>query len=156
MPKQPDSQRGIALALAKRECIYREGTGMLSRSICNCVYREAFRHCFRMFFKLEQEPKFLSRVDLTRDGPRGSRSTSDGLHNFNFSRPKRRVLRRLLSDDQAHAERRRVESFQAPLPGRRDMEMCCQQLKIDRGPFFHAVYRIQNKLGRAYIETSER
>jgi hypothetical protein len=33
-----------------------------------------------------------------------------------------------------------------------DWRLCCRQLKMDKGIFFHAVYRIQQKLGRAYRE----
>ncbi len=33
-----------------------------------------------------------------------------------------------------------------------DWRLCCRQLKMDRGSFFHEVYRIQQKLGRAYRE----
>jgi hypothetical protein len=31
-----------------------------------------------------------------------------------------------------------------------DWKLCCRQMKIDRGTFFHAVYRIQQKLGRVF------
>jgi hypothetical protein len=34
-----------------------------------------------------------------------------------------------------------------------DWKLCCRQMKLDRGNFFHAVYRIQQKLGRAFAET---
>ena len=30
--------------------------------------------------------------------------------------------------------------------------LCCRQLKIDRGDYFHALYRLQHKLGRVYRE----
>lgn len=33
-----------------------------------------------------------------------------------------------------------------------DWKLCCQKLKMDRGNFFHAVYRIQQKLGRVFRE----
>ena len=33
-----------------------------------------------------------------------------------------------------------------------DWKLCCRQLRIDRGNFFHAVYRIQQKLGRVFRE----
>jgi hypothetical protein len=33
-----------------------------------------------------------------------------------------------------------------------DWSLCCRQLKLDRGVFFHSVYRIQQKLGRAFRE----
>jgi len=31
-----------------------------------------------------------------------------------------------------------------------DWRLCCRQMKCDRGDFFHAVYRIQQRLGRVY------
>ena len=33
-----------------------------------------------------------------------------------------------------------------------DWKLCCRQLHMDRGLFFHAVYRIQQKLGRVFAE----
>ena len=33
-----------------------------------------------------------------------------------------------------------------------DWKLCCRRLKMDRGNFFHAVYRIQQKLGRVFRE----
>jgi hypothetical protein len=33
-----------------------------------------------------------------------------------------------------------------------DWRLCCRKLKIDRGTFFHTVYRIQQRLGRAFRE----
>ena len=33
-----------------------------------------------------------------------------------------------------------------------DWRICCTRLRMDRGNFFHAVYRIQQKLGKAFAE----
>ena len=33
-----------------------------------------------------------------------------------------------------------------------DWKLCCRKLNIDRGNFFHAVYRIEQKLGRTFRE----
>jgi hypothetical protein len=44
----------------------------------------------------------------------------------------------------------RVFRFHFLLGG--DWQLCCRQLGIDRGTFFHAVYRIQQKLGRLFRE----
>ena len=33
-----------------------------------------------------------------------------------------------------------------------DWRLCCRRLEMDRGNFFHAVYRIQQKLGRVFRE----
>jgi hypothetical protein len=34
-----------------------------------------------------------------------------------------------------------------------DWRLCCRRLDIDRGTFFHTIYRIEEKLGREYRET---
>jgi len=33
-----------------------------------------------------------------------------------------------------------------------DWKLCCRRLRMDRGNFFHAVYRIEQKLGRTFAE----
>jgi hypothetical protein len=33
-----------------------------------------------------------------------------------------------------------------------DWRLCCRQLKMDRGNFFHAIYRIERILGRTFSE----
>jgi hypothetical protein len=33
-----------------------------------------------------------------------------------------------------------------------DWRLCCRQLNMEKGVFFHSVYRIQQKLGRAFRE----
>jgi hypothetical protein len=33
-----------------------------------------------------------------------------------------------------------------------DWKLCCRQLNMEKGLFFHSVYRIQQKLGRAFRE----
>jgi len=33
-----------------------------------------------------------------------------------------------------------------------DWKLCCRQLGVDRGTFFHTVYRIEHRLGRTFAE----
>jgi hypothetical protein len=33
-----------------------------------------------------------------------------------------------------------------------DWKMCCRQLNIDRGTFFHHIYNIEDRLGRVFAE----
>jgi hypothetical protein len=33
-----------------------------------------------------------------------------------------------------------------------DCNLCCQHFKMDRGTYFHALYRIENRLGRIFAE----
>lgn len=55
------------------------------------------------------------------------------------------VSRRVLDDDQY-----RIFRFHFLLGA--DWKLCCQRLGMDRGEFFHEVYRIEQKLGRAFRE----
>ena len=55
------------------------------------------------------------------------------------------VARRFLTEDEF-----RVFRFHFLLGA--DWKLCCRRLNIDRGTFFHCVYRIEQKLGRAYRE----
>ncbi len=34
-----------------------------------------------------------------------------------------------------------------------DWKLCARQLKMDRGALFHAIYRVEQTLGRAFAET---
>ncbi|MCZ2152637.1 MAG: hypothetical protein LC114_01860 [Bryobacterales bacterium] len=56
------------------------------------------------------------------------------------------IAKRTLSDDEY-----RLFKFHYLLGA--DWKLCCARLKMDRGRFFHSVYRIQQKLGRAFRET---
>jgi hypothetical protein len=33
-----------------------------------------------------------------------------------------------------------------------DWKLCCRKFQIDRGTFFHYIYRIENRLGRVFAE----
>ena len=55
------------------------------------------------------------------------------------------VSRRVL-DDEEH----RIFRFHFLLGA--DWRLCCRRLNMDRGNFFHSVYRIEQKLGRAFAE----
>jgi hypothetical protein len=55
------------------------------------------------------------------------------------------VGRRVLTD-----EEHRIFRFHFLLGA--DWKLCCRQLNMDRGNFFHTVYRIEEKLGRTFAE----
>jgi hypothetical protein len=55
------------------------------------------------------------------------------------------VSRRFLDDEQY-----RLFKFHFLLGA--DWKLCCRKMNLDRGEFFHEVYRIQQRLGRAFRE----
>jgi hypothetical protein len=108
------------------------------------VFREIFRVCFNRFRYCNTQEKFMSRATLEFTGKSSKRFTwsrKDEEYIADFCL----VSRRYLSDEEY-----RVFKFHFLLGA--DWKLCCRQLKMDRGNFFHMVYRIETKLGRAFRE----
>jgi hypothetical protein len=75
-----------------------------------------------------------------REGRRSySRKTEEYIADFTL------IAKRIL-DEEEH----KIFRFHFLLGA--DWRLCCRQLKMDRGNFFHAVYRIQQKLGKTFAE----
>ena len=75
-----------------------------------------------------------------RDGRRTySRKREEYMADFSL------VSRRVLNDSE-----HRIFRYHFLLGA--DWKLCCHRMQIDRGAFFHSVYRIEQKLGRAYAE----
>jgi len=86
----------------------------------------------------------MSRVSFEHFGGRERRlmwARKDEEYVADFHLIARRVL------DRFHYQ---VFSYHFLLGG--DWRICCQRLHIDRGQFFHAVYRVQETLGRTFYE----
>ena len=112
---------------------------------CNCVFRAIFRACFNRFRSSVTQERHMTTVTLEFCSGRQSRRTySRKTEEFiaDFTLLSRRAL-----DDFEY----KLFRFHFLLGA--DWRLCCRQLKIDRGNFFHSVYRIQQKLGRAFAET---
>lgn len=63
---------------------------------------------------------------------------------------KMRSSSRLLSGDTADTDRGRVADLSFHYLLGADWRLCTRRLKIDRGTFFHAVYRLQAQLGAGF------
>lgn len=141
--------RSQTLALASHSCAQCRGSGIrLGKkndvSPCNCVLRAIFRICYDRFTRCVQQERYLSKVTLEPDRGRQRPSTwgrKDEEYIADFSLVSRRVL-----DDFEH----RLFRFHFLLGA--DWNLCSRRLGIDRGNFCHAVYRIEQKLGRAFRE----
>ena len=144
-----DWTRSETLALAQQSCTFCHGLGLRpgragASAPCNCVFRAIFRACYARFRKCASKEKYISRVSLEANPGRLRKSTW-GLKNEEYVADFCLVSRRLL-DDQQH----RLFRFHFLLGA--DWKLCCRKLNIDRGEFFHEVYRIQQILGRAFRE----
>ena len=141
--------RSETLALAQQSCCHCYGLGLRPgrdgvSTPCNCVFRAIFRVCYNRFCKNASKEKYISRVSLEAN-PGRQRKQTWGLKNEEYMADFCLVSRRVLDDAQY-----RIFRFHFLLGG--DWKLCCRQLGMDRGEFFHEVYRIEQKLGRAFRE----
>ena len=141
--------RSETLALAMHRCVQCHGSGLrLAKkgllTPCNCVLRSIFRICFSRFEKCVTQERHLSRVSLEPHAGR-SRSESWGRKDEEYIADFCIIARRTL-DEEEH----RLFRFHFLLGA--DWKLCTRKLHMDRGNFFHAVYRIEHKLGRALRE----
>jgi hypothetical protein len=141
--------RSETLALAKNSCMQCHGLGLRlgrrgSMNPCNCVLRAIFRTCLTKFRHCATKEKYMSKISLEFI-PGRERNLSWGRKDEEYMADFILVSRRNLSELEFQVFR-----FHFLLGA--DWKLCCWRLKIDRGNFFHSVYRIQQKLGRVFRE----
>lgn len=142
--------RSDTIGLAKTSCTQCHGYGLRTGRTgkeypCNCVFRAIFRACYLRFRECAARERHISRVSLeVCSGGKDSRHMySRKMEDYmaDFCLVSRRALNEL---------EYRVFRFHFVLGA--DWKLCCQQLKIDRGTFFHVVYRVEQRLGRTFRE----
>jgi hypothetical protein len=125
---------GFAAGIADQRCAACRGLGisLRSRSLspCHCVLRGIFRICWRRW-KAFQAPETLR--------PTADRRREEYVADFEL------VSRRVLN-------RREWTAFQLHYLRGEDWRSCSQRLRIDRANFYHLIYRIEARLGRAFRE----
>lgn len=141
--------RSETLALASAACTQCHGMGLRAVKLsasrpCNCVLRSIFRACYARFRQCATKEKHLSRVTLE--------FSPAGGHRVTWGRKDEEYLADfyLVSKRSLNAEEWKIFSYHFLLGA--DWRLCCRRLKIDRGRFFHEVYRLEEKLGRIYRE----
>lgn len=143
-----DWNRSNTLALAAPSCTQCRGLGMKTGKAkgnpCNCVLRGIFRACFARFRYCCDKDKGACRTSLEANPGRlrkniWSRKDEEFVADFCL------VSRRALSDFEY-----RIFRYHFLLGA--DWRLCCRRLNLDRGNFFHAVYRIEQRLGRVFQE----
>jgi hypothetical protein len=137
------------IALAKHSCSQCHGLGLrggdgTSDEPCNCVLRTIFRTCYARFRHCASKEKHISHASVEfvagREGKFSwGRKDEEYIADFCL------VSRRALEDYQY-----RIFKFHFLLEA--DWKLCTRRLNIDRGNFFHEVYRIEQKLGRVFRE----
>ena len=143
--------RSETIAVAKESCTQCQGLGLRDSTSrkgpeapCNCVLRGIFRACYSRFRICLQKEKQMSHVRFELVGGRERRPVwgrKDEEYVADFCLVSKRIL------DEAEYKLFRFHFLLGA-----DWRLCCRQLRMEKGEFFHAVYRIQQKLGRAYRE----
>jgi len=127
--------RTHTLALADIRCVHCFGAGLRGRNLglpCGCVTRRIFRQC-------------LNRYRLIDQGYYWRRHRHFGVMPEDYAADFCLVSRRTLTAKQWAVFRLHF------LDGQTWAEVCAQ-LGMNRGNFFHEVYRIEDRLGRAFRE----
>ncbi|MCX6621800.1 MAG: hypothetical protein NTY38_12140 [Acidobacteria bacterium] len=140
--------RSETVGLANPRCTFCQGTGLLlarhGLAPCGCVLRQIFRRCYNRF--RDSNLKAASCSQATLEYTAGcDRRFSWGRKDEEYVADFMLVSKRTLT-----ASEYRIFSFHYLLGG--DWKLCCRRLGIDRGAFFHDVYRIEEKLGRIFRE----
>jgi len=141
--------RSETLALAMHHCTQCHGSGLRigkrgNIGPCNCVLRSIFRICYERFIRCATQERHLSRVSLEPHLGQ-SRPSTWGRKDEEYIADFCLVTRRALTDFE-----HRLFRYHFLLGA--DWKLCGRNLGLDRGNFFHAVYRVERKLGRVFRE----
>jgi len=143
--------RSSTLALAKYGCSRCHGLGMLTpwpraSRPCPCVLRRIFHACLTRYRHCQAKDRYMSRITLDFiPGPRRSFSLTLSRKDEEYCADFFLLAKRTL--DPWHFLLFKFH-FLRGLP----WFQCVQRLHTSRGNFFHAIYRIQEILGRILAE----
>jgi hypothetical protein len=141
--------RSETIGLAAVQCTTCRGIGLKPgrgavETPCACTLRAIFRSCYTRFRQCIEKEKTLSRVTLecgSKGGGRVTWSRKDEEYIADFYL----VTRRNLS-----ASEWKLFSYHFLLGA--GWRLCAKKLGLDRGQFFHQVYRLEAQLGKIYRE----
>lgn len=141
--------RTETLALAASHCVHCHGAGVrIIRSDkevpCRCVFRAIFRICYSKFRECVRKSEHISSVSLELV-PGGKGSSVWSRKNEEYTADFTLIARRHLSDIE-------YTIFRYHFLLGADHILCCKKLNMDRGLFFHYIYRIMHGLGRVFRE----
>lgn len=141
-------QRNELAYLAGPTCTTCQGTGVHKErdddlTPCKCALRAMFRACYARFRTCVESGKLRSRVSFERNSGgrsfRGSWGRKEEEYLADFELVSRREL------DPWHYKIFRYHFLLGA-----EAKLVCRRLGIERGRFFHAVYRIEARLGEAF------
>ena len=141
--------RSETLALALHNCTSCRGLGLRigkrgGINPCNCALRNIFRACYKRFRYCHEKEKHLTRATI-EFVPGKDRRMAWGRKDEEYCADFLLVAKRTLTP-----EEHKLFTFHYLLGA--DWKLCCTRLDIDRGLFFHAAYRVEQKLGKVFRE----
>lgn len=141
--------RSRTLALSDARCVKCDGVGLIRGrygvTACGCVRRRICRTVVAKMLQILQEQggKASSVTDRTPQS-----------RVFTYSRPREEFLadafliaRRSLAPDE-------YDCFRFAMLLGADWKLMCRRLRLDRGNYYHLLYRTEEKLGLAWAETA--
>jgi hypothetical protein len=142
---------GMATAAALAGCEHCHGFG--SRPVrfgkfvvCNCALRRIFRACLVKYREVtETVGHYYGATCMEVFQGHSHLGLGYGNKGAEFRADVELTARRVLTPPQ-------LEIFTLHFVGGMDWHVCCARLKLDRGNFFHKVYVVQEKMGRALAE----
>lgn len=142
--------RSEILAMAAVKCAHCGGEGLRPKTQgkpapCNCVLRGIFRACFERFSQCANQDFNQSRIS-PESGASRQAGGSWGRKNEEYVADFLLMAKRTLTEDE-----HRIFRYHHLLGA--DWRLCCRKLAVDKGTFFHSLYRLQQKLGQALAET---
>lgn len=143
--------REHTVGLAKLKCAQCHGLGMWvtdgKHAPCKCVLRAIFRQCLREYRSVRVRAGYFSRTHVERcaDGIGSGASFTYGHKDLEFAADFILIVKR-------HLDAAEWKLFRLYFLLGADWRLSTKKLSIDRGNFFHAVYRIEARLGRVFRE----
>jgi hypothetical protein len=141
--------RSIAIGIANAACTACEGVGIVlnrhdKEVPCACALRAIFRACYQGFVECAALGERTASVSWEPcHGPKGGRT---------FSRKREEYMVDFLNVTERNISPEEFRLFRYHFLLGADSTLCCRKLHMDRGTFFHSVYRIEQKLGRVFAE----
>ena len=140
--------RSETLALAAERCTTCRGLGRNTKSSeeapCHCVLRAIFRACYKRFRECANQDLASTRASFER-GATQDPGGAWGRRNEEYVADFLLVAKRALSEED-------YKLFRYHYVLGADWRLCCRKLGLEKGRFFHLVYRIQTQLGRVFRE----
>ncbi len=143
--------RSDTIALGSNACTLCHGFGLRvtekrgKEVPCACVLRAIFRACYARFRQCAEKERYITQVSLQYFESGKTSERAWGRRDEEYTADFCLIAKRELTEIE-----HQVFRFHFLLGA--DWRLCCKQLNMDRGAFFHMVYRIQQKLGRVFRE----